>query len=181
MLRALDEYVIEGVKTVIPFHKLVMQDPNFIAGDVHTAYVEKDMDLSGLVVPAPTKVSKDEQPAARAVTVEVDGKRFDVEIHGLGTFSAAGAPTAKPSAPTADSKVRASADGTERVMAPMQGTIVKSAVKPGDVVKAGDLLIVLEAMKMENHINSPRDGTIAEVNVKAGQNVETGTVLIVVK
>jgi biotin carboxyl carrier protein len=63
----------------------------------------------------------------------------------------------------------------------MQGTIVKSAVKAGDIVKAGDLLIVLEAMKMENHINSPRDGTVAEVNVKAGQNVETGTVLIVVK
>jgi biotin carboxyl carrier protein len=58
---------------------------------------------------------------------------------------------------------------------------VKAAVKEGDVVKAGDLLIVLEAMKMENHINSPRDGTVAELNVKAGQNVETGTVLLIVK
>src|SRR6266481_4857449 len=77
-------------------------------------------------------------------------------------------------------KLRTSADGTERIIAPMQGTIVKAAVKEGDVVKAGDLLIVLEAMKMENHINSPRDGTIAEVNVNAGQNVETGAVLIVV-
>jgi len=181
MLRALHEYVIEGVKTVIPFHKLVMEDPNFIAGNVHTAYVEKDMDLSELVVPPPVKVQKDEQPAARAVTVEVDGKRFDVEVHGLGAFSAAGAQSSKPAAPTAESKLRTSADGTERVTAPMQGTIVKAAVKAGDVVKAGDLLIVLEAMKMENHINSPRDGTVAEVNVKAGQNVETGTILIVVK
>jgi len=181
LLRALDEYVIEGVKTVIPFHKLVLQDPNFIAGNVHTAYVEKDMDLSGLVVPAPVKVSADEQPAARAVTVEVDGKRFEVEVHGLGAFSAGSTNSGKPAAPVADAKMRTSADGTERVTAPMQGTIVKAAVKAGDVVKAGDLLIVLEAMKMENHINSPRDGTIAEVNVKAGQNVETGTVLIVVK
>ena len=181
LLRALDEYVIEGVKTVIPFHKLVLQDPNFIAGNIHTAYVEKDMDLSELVVPPPVKVSNDEQPAARAVTVEVDGKRFDVEVHGLGTFSGAATESAKPATPVAESKLRTSADGTERVVAPMQGTIVKSAVKAGDIVKAGDLLIVLEAMKMENHINSPRDGTVAEVNVKAGQNVETGTVLIVVK
>ncbi len=181
MLRALDEYVIEGVKTVIPFHKLVLQDPNFIAGNVHTAYVEKDMDLSELIVPAPVKVQMDEQPAARAVTVEVDGKRFDVEVHGLGAFSGVGTQSAKPAPPTAESKLRTSADGTERIVAPMQGTIVKAEVKAGDVVKAGDLLIVLEAMKMENHINSPRDGTVAEVNVKAGQNVETGTVLIVVK
>jgi acetyl-CoA/propionyl-CoA carboxylase biotin carboxyl carrier protein len=127
------------------------------------------------------KVQKVEQPAARAVTVEVDGKRFDVEVHGLGAFTAAGTQSAKPATPVAESKLRTSADGTERVVAPMQGTIVKSAVKAGDVVKAGDLLIVLEAMKMENHINSPRDGTVAEVNVKAGQNVETGAVLIVVK
>jgi acetyl-CoA/propionyl-CoA carboxylase biotin carboxyl carrier protein len=181
LLRALDEYVIEGVKTVIPFHKLILQDPNFISGDIHTAYVEKDMDLSGLVVPAPTKVNKDEQPAARHVTVEVDGKRIEVEVHGLGPMGGAAPVSNKPAAPIAESKLRASADGTERVLAPMQGTIVKAAVKEGDVVKAGDLLIVLEAMKMENHINSPRDGTIAEVIVKAGQNVETGAVLIVVK
>jgi acetyl-CoA/propionyl-CoA carboxylase biotin carboxyl carrier protein len=181
MLRALHEYVIEGVKTAIPFHKLVLQDENFIAGNVHTAYVEKDMDLSGLVVPPPVKVSQDEQPAARTVTVEVDGKRFEVEVHGLASFGSAETRSAKPAAPAAESKLRTRADGTERVTAPMQGTIVKAAVKAGDVVKAGDLLIVLEAMKMENHINSPRDGTVAEVNVKAGQNVETGTVLLVVR
>jgi len=180
MLRALDEYVIEGVKTVIPFHKIVLQDPNFIEGKFHTAYVEKEMDLSELVVPAPTKVEKDQPPAARNVTVEVDGKRLEVEVHGLGAIGGAAAEVAKPAAPTAEAKIRASADGTERVVAPMQGTIVKTAVKEGDIVKAGDLLVVLEAMKMENHINSPRDGTVKEVPVKAGQNVETGTVIVVV-
>ena len=63
----------------------------------------------------------------------------------------------------------------------MQGTVVKAAVAVGDPVKAGDLLIVLEAMKMENHISAPRDGTVAELNVSPGQNVETGTALAVIE
>ncbi|MGZ4120582.1 MAG: acetyl-CoA carboxylase biotin carboxylase subunit [Actinomycetota bacterium] len=180
MLRALNEFTIGGVKTIIPFHLLMLQDQNFIDGNFHTAYVEKDMDLSGLIVPAPEKVGAVEQPAARAVTVEVDGKRLEVMVHGLGMIGETNNSASKPSAPVSESKHRVSADGTERVMAPMQGTIVKTAVKAGDVVKAGDLLVVLEAMKMENHINSPRDGTVKEVHVKAGQNVETGTVLLVV-
>ncbi|MGZ4189523.1 MAG: biotin/lipoyl-containing protein, partial [Actinomycetota bacterium] len=180
MLRALNEFTIGGVKTIIPFHLLMLQDQNFIDGNFHTAYVEKDMDLSGLIVPAPEMVGAVEQPAARAVTVEVDGKRLEVMVHGLGMMGETNNSASKPSAPVSESKHRVSADGTERVMAPMQGTIVKTAVKAGDVVKAGDLLVVLEAMKMENHINSPRDGTVKEVHVKAGQNVETGTVLLVV-
>jgi acetyl-CoA/propionyl-CoA/long-chain acyl-CoA carboxylase, biotin carboxylase, biotin carboxyl carrier protein len=180
LVRALDEYVIEGVKTVIPFHKLVLNDPKFIAGDYHTAYVEREMDLSELVVPAPAKVGTEAVPPARPLTVEVDGKRFEVEVHGLGAIGEARSSGVKPAKPVAEGRARAHADGAERVTAPMQGTIVKAAVKEGDVVKAGDLLIVLEAMKMENHINSPRDGTVQQVAVKAGQNVETGAVLIVI-
>jgi biotin carboxyl carrier protein len=97
----------------------------------------------------------------------------------LGTHAASPTAGAKPTAPVAETKT-VGGHGQDAITAPMQGTIVKAAVKEGDQVKAGDLLIVLEAMKMENHINSPRDGTIAEVNVKAGQNVETGTTLIVI-
>jgi biotin carboxyl carrier protein len=101
-------------------------------------------------------------------------------VHGLGVFGAAAGDTARPSAPVAEARAHHAA-GAEQVRAPMQGTIVKAAVDQGDAVKAGDLLVVLEAMKMENHINAPRDGTVTSVAVKAGQNVETGATLVVLE
>ncbi|MFA5891479.1 MAG: acetyl-CoA carboxylase biotin carboxylase subunit [Actinomycetota bacterium] len=180
MIRALDEFVIEGVRTTIPFHRRVMEDPGFVSGDVHTAYVEKEMHLSDLIVPAPVKVGAPAIDAPRTVGVEVEGKFFTVEVHGLGPVGAG--PTAqgaKPTAPTAEARA-GTHDGETKVTAPMQGTIVKTVVKDGDQVKAGDLLIVLEAMKMENHINAPRAGTVSKVAVKAGQNVETNSVLVVI-
>ena len=179
LLRALAEYQIEGVRTTIPFHQLILQDAGFIAGSVHTAYVEKDLDLSELIVPAPTKTDPTTTADARTLTVEVDGKRFEVAVHGMDRTAAATV-AAKPSVPVAEAKARVGSGGEESVRAPMQGTIVKAAVKEGDSVKTGDLLIVLEAMKMENHINSPRDGTVKTIPVEAGQNVETGTVLAVI-
>ncbi len=180
LLRALDEYEIEGVKTLIPFHERMLADPVFIAGEVHTAYVETQMDLTDLQVPKPTKVSLDQRPPARAVTVEVDGKRLEVAVHGLARAGLDHGASAKPAPPEAEARAR-HADGAEEIRAPMQGTIVKAAVKEGDEVTAGALLVVLEAMKMENHINAPRDGTVKTVNVKAGQNVETGAALVVLE
>ena len=182
LLRALAEYEIEGVKTLVPFHLRMLDDPAFIAGEVHTAYVEKEMDLADFTIPKPEPVGT-EGPAApaaggpRAVTVEVNGKRFDVKVTGLD--GGADGPT-KPSPPVAEARAHG-ADGAEAVTAPMQGTIVKAAVSVGAEVKAGDLLIVLEAMKMENHINAPRDGTVTSIDVSAGQNVETGATLVVLE
>jgi acetyl-CoA/propionyl-CoA carboxylase biotin carboxyl carrier protein len=182
MLRALGEYTIDGVRTTIPFHRIVLQDPRFVSGDVHTAFVENDLDLSELLGPAPPKVDATQEPdAPRALTVEVDGKRFEVEVRGLEATAPAARrnPGAKPAPPTAETTARAH-DGATEVRAPMQGTIVKTAVKPGDPVKAGDLLLVLEAMKMENHINAPRDGIVQSLPVSPGQNVETGATLAVI-
>jgi len=182
LLRALAEYEIEGVRTLVPFHLLMLTDPVFIEGDVHTAYVEKEMDLAGLVVPKPLAPAApaDAAPAAevREVLVEVDGKRFDVKVRGLEPAGTAAA--AKPAPPVA-AKREHHAAGAEEVRAPMQGTIVKTAVKEGDEVKVGDLLVVLEAMKMENHINAPMDGSVVKLEVSAGQNVETGAVLVVLE
>jgi glutaconyl-CoA decarboxylase len=97
--------------------------------------------------------------------------------------AAGAAPTgARPVAPVAEAKQRdASAAVRETVRAPMQGTVVKTEVSSGDAVKAGDLLIVLEAMKMENHITSPRDGTVGEMHVSPGQNVEAGAAMVVIE
>ena len=184
MARALDEFVIEGVKTTIPFHRMIMEHPRFAAGEISTSFVENELDLSGLTQVASAgsaTLASDE----RLVTVELDGKRFEVAVRGLvGIGSAGTAPTsARPAPPVAEAKAGSGAGPhvKETVRAPMQGTVVKTAVAVGDTVKAGDLLIVLEAMKMENHISAPRDGTVGELHVAPGENVETGAPLAVIE
>ncbi len=190
MLRALSEFTIEGVKTTIPFHDLVLRDPRFIAGDYSTSFVEHDLDLSPLAAnkvntataKANAASAASAKPGAakpegspRDVVVEVDGKRLTVRVHGLEAAAAAAGPAgARPEPPVAEARARHGAGGRETVSAPMQGTIVKVAVTAGQEVKAGDLIAVLEAMKMENHISAPRDGTIKEITVSPGQNLETG-------
>jgi acetyl-CoA/propionyl-CoA carboxylase biotin carboxyl carrier protein len=198
MVRALDEYVIEGIRTTIPFHRMIMEHPRFAAGDVSTTFVEQELDLSGLkaAASAPARAA---DPAAQAeeriLTVEVDGKRFEVAVRGLGGLGSRSAGAARPTgapararptrpAPPAAEQRSAGPAGAhvkETVRAPMQGTVVKTAVRPGQAVKAGDLLLVLEAMKMENHITAPRDGTVTEISVQPGQNVETGAPLAVIE
>jgi acetyl-CoA/propionyl-CoA/long-chain acyl-CoA carboxylase, biotin carboxylase, biotin carboxyl carrier protein len=185
MARALDEYVIEGVKTTIPFHRMIMDEPRFAAGEISTSFVENELDLSGLKQPAaPASVATAAGPSAeRTITVEIEGKRFDVAVSGLSVGGPAAAATgARPAPPQADPKAREHAAGVkETIKAPMQGTVVKTAVSAGDAVKAGELLIVLEAMKMENHITSPRDGKVVEMHVSPGMNVETGASLATIE
>jgi acetyl-CoA/propionyl-CoA/long-chain acyl-CoA carboxylase, biotin carboxylase, biotin carboxyl carrier protein len=184
MLRALDEYVIEGVRTTIPFHKLVLKDQRFVSGDYSTTFVEQELDLSPLAQPTSAKgTATREVSPTQEIGVEVDGKRFTVRIHGaLPTASPGASAATRAAPPEAAARGRTGAGGAhDEVRAPMQGTIVRVAVKEGDTVKAGDLLCVLEAMKMENHISSPRDGTVTQINVAAGQNVETGSTLIAIE
>jgi acetyl-CoA/propionyl-CoA carboxylase biotin carboxyl carrier protein len=181
MVRALAEYQIDGVKTIIPFHQRIMTDERFIAGDVHTGYVEHEMDLSDLVHPPVVKADAAAASEVRELTVEVDGKRFGVAVHGIvpGSGSTAAAERAKPGAPVASASA-ATASGDTSIDAPMQGTIVKVAVSEGQSVAEGDLLVVLEAMKMENQINAPRAGVVKTLPVQAGQNVEAGAIVAVI-
>ena len=186
MVRALDEYVIGGVRTTIPFHRMIMQDPRFAAGEISTSFVEDELDLSALKdAPAPAVAAatpSDPASGERTVTIEIGGKRFEVAVSGLTGGVAAVDPSARPAPPQAGARAReAGARVKETVRAPMQGTVVKTAVAAGDAVKAGELLIVLEAMKMENHITSPRDGTVVEMHVSPGQNVETGASLTTIE
>jgi acetyl-CoA/propionyl-CoA carboxylase biotin carboxyl carrier protein len=182
MSRALDEYVIEGVRTTLPFHRFIMVEPRFVSGDYSTTFVES-LDLSGLTQPV-NPVGEEPALRRRSLTVEVDGKRFEVTVTGEEPALAGNpgvAVASKPAPPVAEPAARSATGGIkEFVRAPMQGTIVKTAVAVGDAVKAGDLLIVLEAMKMENHIVAPRDGVVAELGVAPGQNVETGVTLAVI-
>ncbi|MDQ4064935.1 MAG: acetyl-CoA carboxylase biotin carboxylase subunit [Actinomycetota bacterium] len=177
MLRALDEYTIEGIKTTIPFHSLMLADDRFVTGDYHTGTVEREMDLSILTeekTPAPGP--GEQEVLERHFEVELDGKRFSVRARErLDTLVT----PRKPDPPAATGAL--GGGGREALTAPMQGTIVKVLVEKGQAVKAGDVICVLEAMKMENSILAHADGTVEELNVAAGQSVDTGATLAVIR
>ncbi len=176
--RALDEFVVDGIATALTFDRVVVRDPAFAPADpdepfrVHTRWIETEFDNT--IPPYTATATAPEAEPRRAVTVEVDGKRLEVVLPaGLG--SAAGpAPTASRSRAARRSTAQASGDA---VVAPMQGTVIKVAVENGQHVQAGDLLVVLEAMKMEQPLTAHKDGTVSGLATEVGTTVPTGTVL----
>ncbi|HEX2049864.1 MAG TPA: acetyl-CoA carboxylase biotin carboxylase subunit [Actinomycetota bacterium] len=177
MLRALDEYEIGGIKTTIPFHSLMLADERFATGDYHTGTVEREMDLSALVEPEPPQPKAGEpEIALRTFDVEVDGKRLAVRVRErLDTI----VQRERPKPPKRAGGVHGGAG--EALQAPMQGTIVKVLVSPGQEVSAGDAVAVLEAMKMENSILAHVDGTVEEIKVSAGQAVQPGAPIAIIR
>jgi acetyl-CoA/propionyl-CoA carboxylase biotin carboxyl carrier protein len=149
-----------------------------------TKWVEETLDLSGIAAPAPpvAAAGDDAGPLVqRNTTVEVNGKRFDVSMwvpEGQTVVAAAGAKAKKPARSAAASG--AAGGGSGDVVAPMQGTIVKILVEVGDTVEAGQSVVVLEAMKMENQIAADRSGTVKEIKVAAGATVGAGDVVVVI-
>lgn len=192
MLRALDEAVIEGVTTNIPLHKALLRHPDFLQARHYTRFVEEEMDLDSLAVGTQPKVRPSEKSEAtpRSVVVEVGTKRFEVKVFGLEGVAAShrlatmptGSIPRKPRAPqatAAGSQTAPLAKGA--VTAPMQGTIVQVLVEEGQTVAPGDVLCVLEAMKMENQITAETGGRVSEVRCKVGDTVGTGDVLVVIE
>ncbi|MFN2389774.1 MAG: acetyl-CoA carboxylase biotin carboxylase subunit [Actinomycetota bacterium] len=176
MLRALSEYRIEGIKTTIPFHRLMLADERFVAGRYHTGTVEREMDLSGLRDGTAEARPSEPAVAQRRFEVEIGGKRLSVRVR---EHLDTGARPRKPDPPT---RAGAAGAGTgETLVAPMQGTIVEVLVEPGQEVKSGDTVCVLEAMKMENAIVALAEGKVEEVNIQPGQSVEAGATLIVIR
>ena len=182
MLRALDEFAIDGVHTTIPAQRVVLEHPDFAANTHSTRWLETQVDLSGITSSAgDTAAPEGDDLVAREVPVEVDGRRFGVKVW-LPDAPVATASSAKKSAkpkPAGGSTGGSGGDGT--ITAPMQGTIVKVLVEPGQAVAEGDSLLVLEAMKMENSINAERAGTVKEVKVEPGQTVSAGDTLITIE
>jgi acetyl-CoA/propionyl-CoA carboxylase, biotin carboxylase, biotin carboxyl carrier protein len=178
MSRALDELEIDGVPTTVPFHRLAMDEPSFAAGTHATSSVEREWDLSPLAaqdVPAPEAPPRPH----RHVTVEVDGRRFEVAVHGWldGSGPDAGAVGRRTRRRAERGGSGSSQAATEDLVAPMQGTVIGYAVSEGDVVERGDAVVVLEAMKMENSITAHRDGVITRLGPTVGEVVERGTAL----
>ncbi len=180
-IRALEEMVVTGVATTIPADIAILQHPEFQAVEHSTKWVEEKLDLTGVsAAPAANDDSDDDDPLVeRSTTVEVNGKRFAVKMWVPETVGVAAAP-AKAKKKRAGSGGGGSAAGSGQVAVPMQGTIVKVLVEVGQEVKAGEGVVVLEAMKMENQINADKDGTISEIKVAPGDTVGGGDIVVVI-
>jgi acetyl-CoA/propionyl-CoA carboxylase biotin carboxyl carrier protein len=185
MLRALREMEVSGIRTTIPAHQALLSHPDFAAGEHSTKWVENDFDQSAFAVAAPVAPAGsdvDDSPplVEQSVPVEVDGKRFQVTVWMPELGAAPTAASGRRRRPTPVTSAGGGA-GNGTIAAPMQGTIVKVLVALGDEVSPGQAVLVLEAMKMENHINAETGGTVREVRVSAGDTVGTGDVLIVIE
>ena len=174
--RALAETTLEGMPSVIPFHKAVLNEPAFVAADghfdVHTRWIETE--FTNTIEPYTGPMGESEPIENTTYVVEVNGRRVEVKLPN--TLSAPMAKAAPAKRPTRRSTggAKAKAPSTNTLAAPMQGTIVKVGVVEGDVVNEGDLVVVLEAMKMEQPINAHRSGVITGLNAKAGDTVTSG-------
>ena len=182
-IRALDELVVEGVATTIPADLAILRHPDFVALAHSTKWVEQNLDLSGVsATPStvPTDGDEAEPLVERTTTVEVNGKRFGVKMWVPETVAVAGVP-AKPKKKRAHSSGGGGAAGSGEVAVPMQGTIVKVLVEVGQEVTAGQGVVVLEAMKMENQISADKDGVVKEIKVAPGDTVGGGDVVVVIE
>jgi acetyl-CoA/propionyl-CoA carboxylase biotin carboxyl carrier protein len=183
MLRALTELQVDGIATTAPAHVAILSHPDFIAGEHSTKWVEERLDLSGVAatpIAAPAPAEDGAAKVRKDVAVEVNGKRFEVALWVDDTPTiavAAGGGGAKPR-PKPSAAAAGGAAGAGHVTVPMQGTIVKVLVEVGQTVEVGQAVAILEAMKMENHINAERSGTVTEVKVAAGQAVGAGDVIV---
>ena len=183
--RALAELTIEGMPTVIPFHRVVLDDPAFAPAEggefkVHTRWIETEFNNTiPMYSGAPGNVNSDEDERT-TVVVEVNGKRLEVSLPDL---SGGAKPAAKPAVKTRKSRSArgAAKGGGDELTSPMQGTIVKVAASDGDTVAEGDLILVLEAMKMEQPITAHKAGKVSGLSAKAGDTVTSGAVLATIK
>lgn len=183
--RALRELQIEGIPTVVPFHRAVMADERFVPADdatpfeVHTRWIETEfVDTLATLAPAtPAEAAAEAAPATERVVVEVAGKRLEVVIPaGLAGARRPAGGGARPQRARRTARAGSSASGTS-LCSPMQGTIVKVAVAEGQEVAEGELVVVLEAMKMEQPLVAHRAGVVTGLQAAAGAGVSSGTVI----
>jgi acetyl-CoA/propionyl-CoA carboxylase biotin carboxyl carrier protein len=183
MLRALGELDVAGVATTVPAHVALLSHPDFAHATHSTKWVEEEIDAASFgspeSAPAPAELDDGAGLVERTVPVEVDGKRFSVRVWLPEGTSAA--PARRRERPRPGVARTGTSAGSGTISAPMQGTIVKVLVAVGDDVETGQALLVLEAMKMENHINADVAGSVSEIRVAEGDTVGTGDVLVVIE
>jgi len=190
-LRALREFDIEGLTTVMPFHQLMLSDEAFVDGRHTTKYLDEEMDRSRIEEAqkqwgSTTEATETdaEEVVERQFTVEVNGKRFDVDLEERGATPITSQPSAggenRPDTfgPGGEEETAITGEG-ETITAEMQGTILEINVEVGDEVASGDVLCVLEAMKMENDVVAERGGEVTQIAVSEEDSVDMGDVLVV--
>ena len=181
--RALSEFEVEGMATALPFHRAVVDDPAFAPEnpdkpfEVHTRWIETE--FNNTIPPFTAAVPAEPNGERERVTVEVDGKRLEVVLPaGLGS-----AATSETKAGPRRSSKRKSSSGAsgDALTSPMQGTLVKIAVEEGQHVTEGDLVVVLEAMKMEQPLAAHKSGTVTGLRAEIGQTLSAGTTICSLK
>jgi acetyl-CoA/propionyl-CoA carboxylase, biotin carboxylase, biotin carboxyl carrier protein len=194
MLRALGEFEIEGLKTLIPFHEALLATEQWSRGETCRDLVEDRKWLKTLAFPAPGDSAGAEEDAGedtveQTYTVEVSGKRFDVRVFGP-PFAGAGAaqsngasagPGSAPTPPKRAQRKSASGGGPDTLPSPLQGNMWKVLVKQGDNVEEGQLLCIIEAMKMENEITAHKAGTIVELPITEGAAIQAGAPIATIR
>ena len=178
--RALAEYKIEGLPTVIPFDQAIVADPAFTAEDgnfsVYTKWIEEEWDNQLPAHDDSTDAEAAEAEPSQVHTVEIDGRRIEVALPA--SFGANGTPRKKKKRKGSSAKAAVSGDA---VTSPMQGTVIKVNVEEGQEVAEGEVLLVLEAMKMENPVKAHKTGTVTGLAVEAGAATTKGSVLLEIK
>jgi acetyl-CoA/propionyl-CoA carboxylase biotin carboxyl carrier protein len=182
--RALKEFEITGLPTVIPFHRVVLEDPAFIASKaedfaVHTRWIETEFATDIQPWDGAIEEGFDQGELYRTVVVEVEGRRLKVGVP-AGIFAAGQNASLGKAPKRAITRLAGAGSAEGTISSPMQATVVKVLVSPGDSVVAGDLICVLEAMKMEQPIMASKDGTVEYVGVNVGDSVTGGHIIAVV-
>ena len=173
---ALEDLVVEGVPTTVPFHRLAVEHPDFLAARHATSSVEREWDLGTLHAhPSITGEGAPRGTREERLTVELDGRRFEVSVH----TPVEGVPTTSRRSRTDRGGAPASASG--EVVAPMQGTVIGYAVEPGARVAEGDPVVTIEAMKMENTLRAPVSGVVSSTGTTPGTVVQPGALLAVIE
>ena len=184
--RALSEYVIEGMPTVLPFHAHIVENPAFVGDgekfDVYTKWIEEEWDnpIPAYVDPADIEEEEEATPKQKVV-VEIDGRRVEIALPGDLALAGGGAGGAKKKAKKRRAGGGKKAVSGDAVAAPMQGTVIKVNVEEGQEVNEGDTVVVLEAMKMENPVKAHKSGVVTGLSAAAGEGVTKGAVLMEIK
>lgn len=182
--RALSEYKVEGMPTVIPFHQAITADPAFIGDgesfDIYTKWIEEEWknEVPAYVDPAEAAEESEELPAQKYV-VEVDGRRVEVALPGNLVVGGGAAPR-KKSKKRRGAGAKAAVSG-DTVVAPMQGTVIKVNVENGQEIEEGEVIVVLEAMKMENPVKAHKSGIISDLAVETGSQINKGNPILEIK
>ncbi|MGA2968887.1 MAG: acetyl-CoA carboxylase biotin carboxylase subunit [Acidimicrobiales bacterium] len=182
MLRAIEETRIEGVATTLPADVIILSSDDFVQARHSTKWVEESLDFSTLVSAPTPAVSVGTGEVRKDVTAEVNGRRITVALW-LPDASDDGLPrpTSTAAKPRRQHHAGVLGSGSNTVSVPMQGTIVKVSVEVGQRVEAGDTVMILEAMKMENSVNAEKAGVVKSINVVAGDSVSAGDVVAVIE